>query len=421
MAERLWEPRSRLTFDTTDTLLARAAWSRLAEPGDVTAGALVAALGPGEALEWVAGAVERPSDAAAELARLEPGTRVAGILSEGFAGDQSADETPSPARRLMAGVRRWASRIDDLAPERDLEALDRMDGTLLVPGDVRWPPALDLLGPTGPHALWLRGQADLTRATGRSVSLVGSRASTGYGERVARDLAFGVAGRRFTVISGGAHGIDAEAHRATLAASGSTLVLLASGVDRLYPSGNRRLMEAAMDSGSVVAEVPPGATPFRQRFLARNRLIAVLGAATVVVEAAMRSGALSTANHATRLLRPVGAVPGPVTSMASAGCHELLRSGAAVCVTDAAEAIELAGNLIGDGAPARREEPRPGDGLDPVAKAVLDALPVRRAVTVESIARVAGLGTDESRAKLGRLLLAGLAEKQGANWRRAPR
>lgn len=461
MAEPLFDAPPRLGFDTADPVLARAAWSRLAEPGDVVAGALVAALGAGAALEWLAGAAGRPGGAAAELARLEPGVRVARTLSgsapvarESGAGGQEVgarhgaggakqastptgmapvdrshgdrpdrepeDGVRSPAGVLMAGVRRWTPRLEGLTPAQDLEALDRLGGALLVPDDPRWPDGLESLGPSVPHALWVRGRTDLASLSQRAVSLVGSRASTSYGERVARDLAAGVAARGFTVVSGGAHGIDAEAHRAALAVDGSTLVLLASGVDRLYPSGNRRLMEAAMSDGCVVAEVPPGSTPFRQRFLARNRIIAALGSATVVVEAATRSGALSTANHAARLLRPVGAVPGPVTSMASAGCHELLRSGAAVCVTDAAEAAELAGDLA-DAAPLRSGEQRPGDGLDPLAKAVLDALPVRRAVPVESVARVAGLGVDETRAKLGRLLLAGLADKQGANWRCARR
>ncbi|GAA1872361.1 DNA-processing protein DprA [Myceligenerans crystallogenes] len=399
----------RLPFDVGDPLPARAAWSRLAEPGDVVAGALVAALGPGEALDWVVRAVERPGGAAAELARVESGRRVARALGGEDAG--------SPAVALMAGVRRWASRLGDLVPARDLETVDRLGGTLLVPGDPRWPEAMDDLGPAAPFALWVRGQADLARASRRAVALVGSRASTSYGERVARDLASGLVTRGFTVVSGGAHGIDAEAHRATLAGGGRTLVLLASGVDRLYPEANRRVMEAATADGALVAEVPPGSTPFRQRFLARNRLIAALGSATVVVEAALRSGALSTANHADRLLRPLGAVPGPVTSMASAGCHELMRSGAAVCVTDAAEAAELAGDLTADAAPDRAGDRGPRDGLDPVARKVLDALPVRRAASLESVARVAGLGVEETTAKLGRLLLAGLAEREGANWR----
>lgn len=423
---------SRFTFDTTDLRLARAAWSRLAEPGDVVAGALVEALGPPGALDWVAEAAARPREAAAELALLEPGNQVAralevrsgsGAAPNGRADAQDARRraTRSPARVLMTSVRRWATRFEGLAPERDLEAMDRMGGTLTIPEDHTWPRRVGTLGAAAPFALWVRGRPDLDAMTGRALSLVGSRASTGYGERVARDLADGLVARGFTVVSGGAHGIDAEAHRAALAVGGRTVVLLASGVDRLYPAGNRRLMEAATVDGAVVSEVPPGSTPFRQRFLARNRVIAALGGATVVVEAALRSGALSTANHAAGIMRPVGAVPGPVTSMASAGCHELLRSGAAVCVTDAAEAAELAGELSTDAIGPRQQDVRAGDGLDSVARAVLDALPVRRPAPVENVARVAGVAVDEARAGLGKLLVVGLATKEGACWRRTAR
>src|SRR5690606_16833234 len=174
---------------------------------------------------------------------------------------------------------------------------------------------------------------------------------------------------------------------------------------------------AAEHGGAVVSEVPPGSVPGKQRFLKRNRLIAALTSGTVVVEAAARSGALSTANHAVRLLRPLGAVPGPVTSMASAGCHELLRRGAAVCVTDAAEAAELVGDL-GETAPARRGETRPGDDLDEAGKAVLDALPVRRPAHERSVARAAGLALADTTGALGLVELSGLAEQQDGGWRR---
>lgn len=411
MADTLFEL-PRFPFDVGDPRVARAAWSRLAEPADVVAGALVGSLGAGPALEWLAEAVRAPGDAARELSRLEPGQSMARSLAG------SHDTRPvSPAGVLMAGVRRWAQRLESLDPNRDLEALDRIGGTLLVPGVSGWPETLADLGPSAPMALWVRGRSDLAGLTRRSVALVGSRASTGYGETVARDMAAGLAERRFTVVSGGAYGIDAAAHRAVLAVGGSTVVLLASGVDRLYPAANARLMEAALADGAVVSEAPPGSVPFRQRFLARNRIIAALGRATVVVEAARRSGALSTANHATALARPVGVVPGPVTSMASTGCHDLLRSGAAVCVTDAAEAAELAGELTSDAVHAPITEARPEDDLDPAARRVLDALPVRQAAPIESVATVAGLSIPEVRANLGRLLLAGLAEKDAGRWR----
>src|SRR5450756_1961145 len=196
-------------------------------------------------------------------------------------------------------------------------------------------------------------------------------------------MSAGLADAGWTVVSGGAYGIDAVAHRAALAAGGTTVAFLAGGVDRLYPAGNATLLAAIQESGgSLVSEVPPGSVPSKVRFLQRNRLIAAASRATVVVEAAWRSGALSTATHAAGLLRPVGAVPGPVTSAASAGCHRLLRDGCAVCVTDAA-----------------------------------DALPLRRPAPVESIARSAGLTVSEVRSGLGRLELAGLAEQDGGRWR----
>ena len=295
--------------------------------------------------------------------------------------------------------------------------LGRYGGTFLVPDDPRWPAGFTGLGAGAPLALWIRGDPDLTRLGARSVSLVGSRACTDYGVRVTRALACGLADRGFTVVSGGAHGIDAEAHRGALVSGAPTVAFLAGGVDRLYPASNTDLLLRTMEHGAVVSEVPPGSVPGKQRFLKRNRLIASLTSGTVVVEASVRSGALSTANHAAALLRPLGAVPGPVTSMASAGCHELLRRGAAVCVTDAAEAAELVGDL-GESAPERRRETRPGDDLDDVGKAVLDALPVRKAAHERSIARTAGHALGDTTGALGLLELMGLAEQKDGGWRR---
>jgi len=252
----------------------------------------------------------------------------------------------------------------------------------------------------------------------RSVAVVGARACTSYGEHVTAAMSAGLADAGWTVVSGGAYGIDAVAHRAALAAGGTTVAFLAGGVDRLYPAGNATLLAAIQESGgSLVSEVPPGSVPSKVRFLQRNRLIAAASRATVVVEAAWRSGALSTATHAAGLLRPVGAVPGPVTSAASAGCHRLLRDGCAVCVTDAAEALELVGAFGRDLAPDRPTPDRPGDGLDIDLRRMLDALPVRRPAPVESIARSACLTVSEVRSGLGRLELAGLAEQDGGRWR----
>jgi DNA processing protein len=226
------------------------------------------------------------------------------------------------------------------------------------------------------------------------------------------------------VVSGGAYGIDAAAHRGAVARGGRTVVALAGGVDRAYPAGNARLLDAVVEAGgALLSEVPPGSLPTKSRFLARNRLIAAAGRATVVVEAAWRSGAMSTAHHAARLLRPVGAVPGPVTSMASAGCHRLLREGVAVCVTDVAEVRELAG-VIGSGvlavaAAARSADDRaarPQDDLDPVSRRVLDALSRRATTELDQVASRAGVTVAETRGALGVLELGGWVTRRGAGW-----
>ncbi|GAA2221450.1 hypothetical protein GCM10010413_11730 [Promicromonospora sukumoe] len=427
MAEPLFElPRARLRFDREDPVLARAAWSRIAEPGDPVAGALVEHLGPVDALDWLLDAARAPDRAGAVLQRIgglpalvqsaaghaEAPGRVRGAAAEGPSASGSR-----AAELVVAAVGRWAPRLERLDPEGELAVLGRYGGTFLTPDHPGWPTTFAGLGATAPLSLWVRGDPDLARLAARSVSLVGSRACTGYGVRVTRDLACGLADRGFTVVSGGAAGIDAEAHRGALVSGVSTVAFLAGGVDRLYPASSTELLLRTVSQGAVVSEVPPGSVPGKQRFLKRNRLIAAFTAGTVVVEAALRSGALSTANHATSLLRPLGAVPGPVTSMASSGCHELLRRGAAVCVTDAAEAAELVGDL-GETAPARQGETRPGDDLDPTGKAVLDALPVRKPAHERSVARTAGLALADTTGALGLLELMGLAEQKDGGWRR---
>lgn len=392
---------ARPTFDVDDPLLARAAWSRIAEPGDQVAGAIVAHLGAGDALAWL-------HEVASGAGPLVPEV----LASQG--------ERPS-VDRLLRAVERWRGRLATLDPSRELRALDRLGGALLVPGDPRWPTAVDDLGEAAPLALWVRGESDLAGLSRRSLALVGARACTEYGRHVAADLASGLVDRRFTVVSGGAYGIDAAAHRGAIAARGRTVAFLAGGVDRLYPAGNTDLLRAVLDEGSLVSETPPGSVPSRVRFLQRNRLIAAFSRATVVVEAAWRSGALSTATHASALLRPVGAVPGPVTSMASGGCHQLLRDAQAVCVTDADEAAELAGHVGADASTPRTGRSAPQDDLDELGTRLWDALPLRAYAAVDSVARTAGLGVDETLGGLGHLELVGLAEQSGGRWRRAPR
>src|SRR5699024_807250 len=275
---------------------------------------------------------------------------------------------------------------------------------------------------TAPHCLWVHGPGPLDQLCGpRSVALVGSRASTPYGEDTAATLAAAFAARGGTVVSGGAYGIDAAAHRGALAADdGATVAVLAGGLDALYPRGNTRLLEQIRERHLLVSEAPPGTAPTRWRFLARNRLIAALSRAVVVVEAAWRSGALSTARLADQLSRPVGAVPGPVTSAASAGCHRLVREQGAVLVTEPAELLDLlpGGPAAGEGSFARQAEL---DLLSPSDRRVLDAVPPRSSLTPARIADEVGFAPREVSAALARLELLGLVERSAQRVRRTRR
>lgn len=376
-----------LPFDVGDPLLAAAAWSRLIEPGDAAAGALVRQVGTSPALDWLASGADAP-----------PGM------------------TAHPGWRAAAA--RWRPRLQGLDPRREIEVIARRGGRVLLPGGPGWPPALDDLGDGAPLCLWVVGTRDPASLTQRAVALVGARASTVYGESVTADLAAGLAQRGTGVVSGGAYGIDACAHRVAVACGGPVLAVMAGGLDRFYPRENVAMLDEVAALGAVVSEAPPGTSPMRQRFLARNRLIAALAGATVVVEAAWRSGALSTARHAAELLRPVGAVPGPVTSAASAGCHRLLREGAAVCVTDVAEVVELVGGLE-PGRPDPSVPPGLLDGLGPDDSRLLDAMPARGTATTDALVRSSGLSPGAALAALGSLELAGRIERGGQGWRRA--
>jgi DNA processing protein len=240
----------------------------------------------------------------------------------------------------QAQLDRCRDRLDRAAAEARL-AGSRRDGIRLVcPGDADWPGRLDDLGAARPYGLWTRGSQVGLRACGQqAVSIVGSRAATAYGVHVATQIAGGLAERDWTVISGAAYGIDAAAHSGALAAGGVTVAVLACGTDVAYPPAHQGLLAAIADTGVIVSEYPPGQLPSRHRFLARNRLIAALSVGTVVAEAAVHSGTMDNARRARQLGRPVLAVPGPVTSVQSGGCHQLIRDGAATCVTNAGDVI----------------------------------------------------------------------------------
>ncbi|WP_285240990.1 DNA-processing protein DprA [Pseudarthrobacter sp. MEB009] len=385
--------------------IARAALSRLMEPQDAAGLALVQVAGAVDGLRIATGQLA----AGPELEREMTGLLAAGGSGPGWSG-------------LGAALKRWLPRSPELAPERDLATMARLGGRMIIPSDPLWPVQLADLGLQEPLCLWWRGTEQPLRAAARCIAMVGSRDSTSYGATVTGDLAYSLAQRGYTVVSGGAYGIDAHAHRAALAGGVGplpTIAVMAGGVDRFYPSGNEDLLRAVCNQGAVLAEVPPGSAPTRYRFLQRNRLIAALAAVTVVVEARWRSGALNTAHHAEMLGRSVGAVPGSVHSANSAGCHRLLRDGGAVCVTDAAEVAELA-SASGDGL---AEDFRQGavqvqDGLTLEDLILLDALPLRSTTSIEKLGVVAGLGQESVRAGLGRLGLLGLAVSERGGWKR---
>lgn len=388
-----------MSRDERDALIA---WSALAEPADLVAGALVDSLGANAALDWVIGGRDRLAHVAAKLA-----------------------ETCGPdlARAAARAHERWAARLDrtDEPHERRTHSVG---GRVVTRQDPGWPRVMQDLAHAQPFALYVRGAEDLDSLWAASVAVVGSRSATSYGAHIAGDIAHGVSVVGRAVVSGGAYGIDAAAHRAALANDAVTIAVMAGGVDRLYPVGNDDLLKKIASSGAVVSEVPPGFAPHRSRFLSRNRLIAC-ASATVVVEAAARSGALSTARHAAELLRPVGAVPGPVTSASSAGCHALVRDGAAVLVTGADEVLELAAPLTEARATPDRSELEDGQGQFRVdfgslgERKMFDVLN-RRDKAVEAAAAAAGLSLDEARAALGALESANLVERYRSGWRRTP-
>ena len=254
----------------------------------------------------------------------------------------------------------------------------------------------------------------------RSVAVVGARAATTYGVHIATELGADLSRRRATVVSGAAYGIDAAAHRgALLGGVAPTVAVLACGVDVAYPRGNDRLLHEIAGTGLVVSELPPGSHPTRRRFLVRNRVIAALSLGTVVVEAASRSGSLATLERARLLDRHLMAVPGPVTSAMSRGCHDWLRDGA-VCVTDGGQVMDLVGRLGDDAADRLRGPVDVRDGLSDTVSRVLDALPVRRSCGVSVLARSAGVAPLVVQQVLPPLVAHGLVERTPDGWRLTP-
>lgn len=376
----------------TDETMARAALCAAAEPGEALLNRLIDHVGAREALEAVR--TQRVPD---------------GLTA-------SKDEEHRCERRLQ----RWSIRLAAAAPEQDILVCERFGGRLVCPGDPEWPTTLDDLGPQRPYALWLRGPGDLRYGCLRSVALVGSRAASPYGLRVSADLAADLAAQGWTVISGGALGIDAAAHRGALAADGPTVAVFANGVDVPYPAANDGLFAEMARRSLLVSESPPGTEPQRLRFLVRNRVIAALSRGTVVIEAERRSGALSTATWSQKLGRVLMAVPGPVGAGTSVGCHRLLREEGATLVTGPEEVIEAVGRIGADLAPQPESPVLPRDRLDRGTLAVLEALPARGAAGPAQVAAKAGLDLPTANGKLGLLAAGGFIERAQGGWRLTP-
>ena len=408
---------------------ARAALTYLAEPADGWLNGLIAAHGATRTLE---------------------------AIRSGRLPDPSGDFAIPRFRRqaLQRSMERWRVRLDDLPTPDEVIAFRASGIRLICPGDPEWPEQLADLGHEQPYALWLRGTADLRFNCLRSVAVVGSRAATAYGSYVAAEFAASVAARGWAVVSGGAFGVDASAHRGALGADGVTVAVLACGVDVPYPVGHTELFEAVAAQGVIVSEWPPGRTVSRLRFLVRNRVIAALATGTLVVEAGERSGAVNTARHARDLGRRLMAVPGPVTSDQSAGCHRIIREWQGTLVTTAAEVIEhlspvgavLAGERArrhrprqlspgqlspASSAPAcpvdpprsrssRRRRLRPAldlDTMDLETTQVLDAMPARGGMAATRIAQRAGMVPTTVVRCLATLAASGFIERCDEGWR----
>ncbi|NJP30777.1 DNA-processing protein DprA [Micromonospora thermarum] len=344
------------------------------------------------------------------------------LLLDGAAPEQALRDTV--AARLAAG--------DPVTVATEaLGRADRLGARLVTPSDEEWPAPvgdlrhLVLVGATRkvdretapPLCFWVRGAWPLGEALDRSVAVVGARAATGYGVHVGTELAYGLAERGWTVVSGGAFGIDAAAHRGALSAGGLTVGVLACGLDRPYPVGNAALFDRIAETGLLISEWPPGAEPLRPRFLIRNRVIAAATRGSVLVEASARSGATQTARRALAIGRRTMVVPGPVTSVMSVGAHELLRDEPhARLVTGVAHVLEEVGRIGSDLAPPARGPERPRDQLDDEATAVLESLPRRGVTSVDTVVARSGVAVRTALRKLALLEELGLVVRRDGGY-----
>lgn len=376
----------------TAQLMARIVWARICEPSDRMAGLMVGELGPVRALNFII------SGGCAEK-----------ILTELQDRGVSVSE-----REVREALKRWTPRLDRSKIEEDIERATSVNASVITPCDEAWPTQLDDLGDHTPHVLWVRGSNTLLNTA--SLAIVGARASSAYGEQVTAEFAHAAVELGLSVVSGAAYGIDAVAHRTALASGGKTVAVLAGGIDRNYPASHDALLERIAVDGAVCSEVVPGTAPTRWRFLMRNRLISALSMATLVTEAGIRSGSLNTAGHTSQLGRPLGAVPGPITSVGSLGCFKLINEYDAHMVTSNEDLEVLVGvnaQLDLDASLLARESP--------LHTRVLDAVPRRGSMPSTGVATRAGVTLEDARTALAELQLLGKVEREDhtdeAYWR----
>ena len=369
-----------------DKLRAAATWSLLCEPGDSVAGMLRRILGVEESLF--------------EIRRAKSAKDILPLLHEDFF------RAPQFISTLEDSLECWQRRLVTVNVDRAIETLKSLDGFLLSSDSPLWPRGLVDLGDSAPSVLWMLGNQNVFE-TSSTISVVGSRVASSYGLEVTRDLVSAAVRNGFVTISGGALGIDACAHKSALLAGGRTIAVMAGGLDRLYPPRNLDLFEEIKVTGAVISEMPPGTAPARWRFLQRNRLIAAIGQATVVVEAGFKSGSINTAGHANELDRPVGAVPGPINSTRSAGCHRLIKERRAELICTPEDLEELLG--------VRNQSLTTNTGLSGSQTRVLDSFGYFEQGT-ERVAAISGMTLSEAGFALESLARLGLVIPTSSGW-----
>lgn len=375
--------------DSADFLFdfAAATWSLICEPGDTIAGFLRTQLGSVEALvQVVCGA---SSKALLDLLPIDEFT------------NQNLEVT------LSRSLEVWRGRARQADVFQSLQLLRALGGKLVTPKSKYWPEQLDDLGNGTPAALWALGDIYSLNATQSSVSVVGSRIISQYGKQATKDIVTALVKRDKAIVSGGAIGVDALAHEHSLVLGSKTVAVMAGGLDRLYPRQNQELFQQIQKSGLLISEVAPGVSPTKWRFLQRNRLIAALSQATIVIEAGVRSGTINTVHHANDIGRPVGAIPGPIHSVRSAGCHELIKAGKAQLISTPMDIADLIGETNYFEQPIKSLSAWEIRALDSIGNTVS---------SIDEIARIGGLARFEAELALAKLAKQGLVTLTSNGW-----